>query len=313
MKQRLSEACLPVTRSYRIKNLEEANELAETLGYPVVIKPIDFGGSGGVMKANNQKELQEAFSHSTQHLKNFCGGVDASATDFVIESYINSIHEISVEVMNSQTYRQVIGITDKYLGKEPYFSEIGHCVPSHIYENHTLTEQVSHLAIQACKALDIQVGIAHVEMKIDKNNKITILEVGARTAGDGIMDLYEKATGVNLYRLHCLSYIGKLEKHDLPSSFINTAAIGYFNLKKGFIEDIHPDALTLSNTSHIENIAIKTKVGEQCDSAKDWSTRYGFVEYLFWQHRGKQTFHLIEETQHITNTIFSVKSELAVC
>ena len=184
-------------------------------------------------------------------------------------------------------------------------------MPSSIYDDGVIVEKIEQFALTACAALDIKYGMAHVEMKIGSAGEIVVLEVGARTAGDGIMDLYEKAMGVNLYRLHCLSYLGELTKDDIPQEFLNTAAVGYLTPRDGVIEQINKDNLSAADLNNVDSIVVKAEVGAMAEAAKDWSTRYGFVEYTLWQHQGRESFDVLQSTERITSAIFSIKARVA--
>ena len=309
MKEALANAGLPVVTTKAFHSTNEALAIAESFGYPVVVKPLDFGGSGGVTKASNPNELKEAIQHAESHLNQFCPGVDADPKQLVIEPYIVSEREVSIEVINTPSFRQVIGITDKHLSPEPYFSELAHTVPSNLYNDKAMVKHLEQVAIDACDALDIQYGMAHVEAKVTTDQQVVLIEIGARTAGGSIMDLYEKAMGVNLYQLHCQSYLGQLERADIPTAFLNTAAIGYLHPKPGVISAIN-NALPDTLPPAVDSIVIKTQPGTDVKSAQDWSTRNGFVEYILWQHQGRATFDVIASTKKLSDTLFEMKSEM---
>lgn len=307
LKSSLSSEGLPIVYSYRFRTLDTAREIANKIGYPIVIKPLNFGGSGGIIKVYDESGLISAVNNTHEHLKKFAEHYDSDVNTMLVEPYITTKREVSVEVINTPSFCEVIGITDKYLSDEPYFSEIGHRVPSVINEQ-SLISIIKSTAKKACNVLEIKYGVAHVEMKVDiQNQKIIIIEVGPRTAGDGIMDLYEKATGQNIYELHVKSFLGSLSKDNLPTHFSNTAAICYFHPPQGFIRNI----TRLSNgdpfLNNVNFISVKANVGQKIISAQDWSTRYGFVEYLFWNDLAAKNFDLLKQTNQIAEKIFSVE------
>ena len=69
----------------------------------------------GVVKVESPQQLQQAIRHTQQHLARYSVGVDATPNQMVMEPYIISQREISVEVINAPDFRSVIGITDKIL------------------------------------------------------------------------------------------------------------------------------------------------------------------------------------------------------
>jgi carbamoylphosphate synthase large subunit len=307
MKSVLHGAGMPVVQSYRFNKLNEARGIALKIGYPLVIKPLNFGGSGGVIKVDSSDQLEHAIKQTQDHLAKFAGHYDSDTTTILIEPYIAIKREVSIEVINTPNFRSVIGITDKFLSSEPYFSEVAHLVPSSLTENENISNKLKKIALNACKALGIEYGMAHVEMKVGEDGSCVIIEVGVRTAGDGIMDLYEKATGKNIYELHCKAFLGKLTKEELPKEFQNAAAIGYMHPENGIIDKINIESLNSVDLENIDLVTIRTQIGEKVVSAKDWSTRYGFIEYTLIDNPSATGFDLIKQTSKIANKIFSIK------
>lgn len=306
MKNVLISNNLPAVKSLRFSTVEEAKKLAQEIGYPVVIKPLNFGGSGGVSKIENDEELASNILSTKNHLHIFAKKYDSEERTLLIEPYITIKKEVSVEVINTPAFRKVIGITDKFLGQEPYFSEVGHMVPSLLNTNPTISSKINETALKACEALNIQYGMAHVEMKVGNEGEVIIVEVGVRTAGDGIMDLYEKATHKNIYELHCKAFLNQLTAEDLPKEFYNLAAVGYFHPKIGVIEKISTDSLTANDLDKVDLISIQTKIGQIVAPAKDWSTRNGFVEFTLSKDI-LPSFNLIERTMSLSEKIFSIQ------
>lgn len=309
MKEVLESKNIPVVKSHRFSTIEEAKKLANNIGFPLVIKPLNFGGSGGVIKVENNAELEKNITLTQTHLKMFAEKYDSDADQMLMEPYIQIKREISAEVINTPTFRHVISITDKFLSQEPYFSETGHIVPSLLYRDKCLSAKITEMALKACEALNINYGMAHVEMKIGPDGEIIVIEVGARTAGDGIMDLYEKSTHVNIYELHCKAFLNQLTENELPKEFFNTSAIGYLHPEKGLIKKINLESLTDTDLTHVDLVAIRTQVGQKIESPKDWSTRYGFVEYTLSDLLYDHDFDLIKTTNTIAKKVFSIGTE----
>ena len=51
-------------------NINEAKNVAQNIGYPVVIKPIDNAGSRGVIQIKNSEKMEQYFDESIQFCKN---------------------------------------------------------------------------------------------------------------------------------------------------------------------------------------------------------------------------------------------------
>lgn len=309
MKTTLMAKNIPVVKSYRFSTLLEAEKIAEQIGYPLVVKPLNFGGSGGVYKVEDATKLADTILETQSHLNKYAAHYDSDPVNMLIEPYIDIKREVSVEIINTPSFRSVLGITDKFLSPEPHFSEIAHRIPSSFNQDTTQAKKITDIALSACEALDIKYGMTHVEMKVGSDGTIIVIEVGVRTAGDGIMDLYEKAMDGNMYELHCKSFLNTLMHNDVPTEFINSAAIGYLHPSTGTIEKINLDILNDEELKNIDLIAIRSQVGQEVLPAKDWSTRYGFIEYTLPPSLSADEFDVLKTTNSITQKIFSMSNQ----
>ncbi|WP_244826484.1 acetyl-CoA carboxylase biotin carboxylase subunit family protein [Caballeronia sp. TF1N1] len=301
MKQVLAEAGLPVPRFGAFATLDELKQLTRDIGLPVVIKPRELAGSVGVIKVTSYDAIESAFSQCVADIKALNGAYMTPEDVFVVEEYIQSDNEVSVEVFNQGDIHRVIAVTDKYLGPEPYFVETGHSVPSVQSGNKNLRD----VAERACKALGIQYGIAHFEARITENGDVRIIEVGARTGGDAIMDLVERCYGVNPYQLHVASYLGMpVTLSDSPRSR-GLSAIAFLKAPQGMIERVRilkelPDAVV--------NMQVTAKPLDMSEKPLSWRAREGSVEF-FWNARKPE--HDFDEhlqiARQLSRDIFSIK------
>lgn len=165
MKQRFLDAGLSTPRFEKFSNFDELVSQKQKFNYPVILKPSHFGGSEGVCLACNDEELRSAYNHTKNSMLNHARNFGLKEDCFQIEEYINSTTEISVEVLNTKYGRTILMVTDKFVTNEPYFAEIGHTVPSKYFHN----SRIRSLALDACEAINLDCGVAHVEIKIADN------------------------------------------------------------------------------------------------------------------------------------------------
>jgi len=111
-------------------------------------------------------------------------------------------HTILIEtVAGGQEYsvetfcKNVIGITQKYLGPLPDFVEIGHDHPAEIAAS--THEAIKQAALSALDALGLGWGPAHIEMRVSEDVP-KIIEVNPRLAGGYIPELVRLASGIDL-------------------------------------------------------------------------------------------------------------------
>lgn len=158
---------------------------------------------------------------------------------------------------------------------------MAHLVPSHRTGDQDLTD----LAVRACTALGIDRGLAHVEIKFAADGTAWVIEVAARPGGDGIMDQVERAYSLNPYRLHVGSYLG-FDLLDVVAGALptKTSAIAFLKASPGRIQDVL-DEIPLP--PEVRSINISAKRGDLSQTAKNWSTREGFIE-LEWDELFKE-------------------------
>lgn len=140
MKSLFEKANIPTAKSIQFNDATELKECIKEFTFPVIIKPMDFGGSGGVYLANNEKECMDAYRKSKQIMETYADTFHVSKNKFLIETFIDSDDEVSVEVLCGHHFYEVITVTEKYLSPRPWFTEMGHLVPSHRYKNEDISK-----------------------------------------------------------------------------------------------------------------------------------------------------------------------------
>ncbi len=302
MKLKFIEHKLPSAKFFLLEDVRELDRAIANIGFPLVIKPYDFGGSGGVFLASDEQEALRGLREAQELIATHKEAFKIKGDRYLIEEYISSTEEVSVEVLCGKDFYKTLSVTEKYLSNEPYFAEMAHLVPSH--RNDDL--ELNHLAHEACRALGIHMGLAHVEIKI-KEGKFYLIEVGARTGGDGIMDQIEAAFGFNPYCLHIASYLGfDLRDFQIPKPK-GTASIAFLKSKEGRIKSIKSlEALFLPQ--ELRSIKINASAGSISSVARDWSTREGVVEFL-WENYffNKKTSLPVDLARALSEELFEVE------
>ncbi|WP_328967577.1 ATP-grasp domain-containing protein [Streptomyces sp. NBC_00239] len=182
---------VPSARSTAANSLDEALSAASAIGYPVVVKPASVGGSIGVIKAETQEDLADAYAFATRGVQ-LHGGDN---TVVLVEEYLSG-EEVSVECVTYQGVTTAVAVTRKELGAEPLFEEIGHTLTA----GDPLLETVAPIASAAVKATGTMNGIQHVELRLTPSGP-RVIEVNARIGGDWIGWAVWRATGLSLPRI----------------------------------------------------------------------------------------------------------------
>lgn len=142
--------------------------------YPVIVKPIDGSCSNGVTKVNSPEEWKQALQRAVQASSN---------ASVLIEEYIEG-REVSVESISFHGQHYVLMVTDKETTGAPYFVETAHHQPSNLPQK--IQGKIKSSVKKVLDAMGICNGASHAEFKIDKDENLFFIEVGARGGGDFI-------------------------------------------------------------------------------------------------------------------------------
>ncbi|WP_446038039.1 ATP-grasp domain-containing protein [Streptomyces sp. SID1121] len=178
---------VPSAASMSARSLLEAALAAETIGYPVVLKPAAHAGSIGVIRVNRAEELPSAVEFASAGARQ---GVESNK--ILVEEFLDG-PEVSVECVTHLGTTTVVAVTRKTVGMDPYFEELAHTVDA----ADPLLDTVAPVAAASIRALGLSDGVSHVEMRL-VDGRPRLIEVNARIGGDMIGHLVRLATGIDL-------------------------------------------------------------------------------------------------------------------
>lgn len=267
MRMALRKSGVPIPAFYRVRSKKEyrsaVNKIKEA-GYKCIVKPADNSGSRGIdlLSDFEQETIDNAYEYSKQ---------SSRSGDLMVEEYMEG-DEVSVESLSIDGICHVIQITDKLTTGAPYFVEMGHSQPSVLSED--TKEKIRQITIAANKAIGIENGPAHTEIKITKDGP-KIIELGARLGGDNITThLTTLSTGVDM--VECCINIAMGMAVNLNTRMNRGSAIRYFPLEKGKIKNIE-GVEQAQKIPGVVQVSIVHGVGESVNGIKNSGDRVGFV------------------------------------
>ncbi|MBM7167078.1 ATP-grasp domain-containing protein [Streptomyces sp. G44] len=259
---------VPSAASMTARSLLEAALAAETIGYPIVLKPAARAGSIGVIRVDHAEELPGGFAFAAAGARD---GIES--TNVLVEEYLDG-PEVSVECVTHRGHTTTVAVTRKALGEAPFFEEVAHSVDA----ADPLLDQVAPVATAAIKALGITDGVSHVEMRL-VNNRPRLIEVNARIGGDMIGHLVKLATGVNLARAAADTACGQAP--DLTHTRRSAAAIRLlYPSASGTLTHCHLDASFAARAPWLEQVTFQRRVGDTvilAPAGDMFSARAGFL------------------------------------
>ena len=245
-----------------VVSLEELKIHEKEVTFPCIIKPTDNAGSHGVAKVYSFHELMDNYEYA--HSCSRHGKV-------IVEEYLDG-PEVSVEVMVVDGKVNILQITDKITTEAPHFVEMGHTQPSQL--SNEIQDAIRNVTIAACKAIGIDKGPAHVEMKVTNRGPVMI-ELGARMGGDNITThLVPLSTGIDMVGSTIKVALG--EEPDIKPTLHCGSAIRYFQVPYGTIKAIE-NVEEAQCIPGVKQITFTKQVGEESTPIQCSNDRIGFV------------------------------------
>ena len=204
LRQRLTRGELLSPR-YRLLSVDDdpaaaAAEVAETVGWPCVVKPLSLAGSRGVIRADDAVEFAAAFERVRAILADPEVAADCGDTagQVLVEGYIPGV-EVSLEGLLSGGDLRVLALFDKpdpLVG--PFFEETIYTTPSRLPPD--VQAEVEATAARAARAIGLRDGPVHAELRVNDEG-VWPVDVAARSIGGLCARALSFGTGMSLEEL----------------------------------------------------------------------------------------------------------------
>lgn len=201
MRRALDAAGLDQPRYRVVSGARSAAAAYAELGPVCVVKPVDQSGSLDVRRAGCEEEAVGAFRRA---LRSGRGNGSRGLGLVLVEEYVRG-PEYSVEGYVEDGRVHVLAVTEKILGAEPHFVEVGHIVPARL-EART-ADRIRSYVVRVLEAVALGIGPFHAELRMSARGPL-LMEVAARLPGDRIPDLLRLACGHDLYEIMLRCYLG---------------------------------------------------------------------------------------------------------
>ena len=181
-RERYKGAGMRVPWYARYKAHQDEHQIAATVPYPCVLKPLGLSASRGVIRANEPAEFVEAFAR----IRRLLGDKDVKilreeATGWIqVESFIPG-REFAIEGLVNSGQLRVLAIFDKPDPLDgPFFEETIYVTPSRASEKEQ--SELIHCAGQAVSAIGLTDGPVHIELRLNAEGA-WMLDIAARPIG----------------------------------------------------------------------------------------------------------------------------------
>ena len=187
-------------QAYEINRETDLKALKDKLVYPVMVKPCDGSGSRGAARVDSADELVAAAKNAMA--ASITGRAEIETFIFGKEYGAESI------VIDGEPY--VLSVMQKDMTAPPFYAELGHAIPCGLYFENKVRDTVK----KALKALGVNHGAVNMDMIITNDEKIFIVDIGARMGGNLIgSHIIPLGTGIDYLGALIASAVG--DKADL--------------------------------------------------------------------------------------------------
>ena len=258
------------TPDFTIIELQQAAQIAPSLNYPVVLKPLMLSGSRGVMRADNPSELIEAGKTLTSILRGEPGD-DYERTHALVEGFLDG-PEIALDGFVQNGEFSLLALFDKPDPMNgPCFEESYYITPSR-HDEATRQAIIDEVA-RCCRAYGLRHGPIHAEARITARG-VVLLEMASRTIGGQCAQLIEYVLGVPLEEVVIELMCGKaptLNRRDGHAGvlMIPIPAAGILKRVEGLIE--------ANRQPHVTNLEIHIQPGYELVPLPHGSSYLGFI------------------------------------
>ncbi|RTZ96062.1 MAG: acetyl-CoA carboxylase biotin carboxylase subunit [Candidatus Neomarinimicrobiota bacterium] len=193
-----------------LNDVGEARNLAEKVGYPVMIKASAGGGGRGIRLVKSQDELESAFGSAQAEAKSaFNNG------DLYLEKFVENSRHIEVQIL-ADSSGNTVHLGERECTIQRRHQKLIEESPSVIVDS-DLRKKLGTSAINAAKTVKY-VGVGTVEFLVDKNLNYYFMEMNTRIQVEH--PVTEMVSGVDLIKQQIRMHVGKsfpsfLEKFQL--------------------------------------------------------------------------------------------------
>lgn len=241
------------------------------IDFPAVIKPVALSASRGVIRVNNELELQQA----VERIKNMLieeRQIDQAIRDILLLEEFIPGKEVAVEGMLQNGELDVLAIFDKPDPLDgPFFEETYYITPTSFSKQ--TQQEIKKTILDSCKSYGLTEGPIHAECRINEKG-VWILEVAARTIGGMCGRLLSLGTGHTLEELVLLHAMGqRVEINTLDSAagvlMIPIPSAGILKRVEGLLE--------AQRIAYISELSIEVRDGYELVPLPEGNSYLGFI------------------------------------
>ncbi|BBW95648.1 acetyl-CoA carboxylase biotin carboxylase subunit [Geobacillus sp. FSL W8-0032] len=192
-RETMREAGVPIVPGSRgvIETLDEAQAIAQEIGYPVIIKATAGGGGKGIRVARNEEELIKGINITQQEAATAFGNPGV-----YIEKYIEDFRHVEIQVL-ADSYGNTIHLGERDCSIQRRLQKLVEEAPSPALDDE-MRQKMGEAAVKAAKAVNYT-GAGTVEFIYDhRHRQFYFMEMNTRIQVEH--PVTELITGVDLVK-----------------------------------------------------------------------------------------------------------------
>jgi formate-dependent phosphoribosylglycinamide formyltransferase (GAR transformylase) len=191
MKEALRQAGIPCAESIGADQAAEVRTFAQRVGFPIIIKPRDAAGASGTIRADDDRELEEALGSI-----HFGAGASVAVEEFIEghEGFYDTVSingQVVIEFVSHYYPNVLEAMRTRWIS--PVF------ITTNRVDRAAGYSEVKTLGRRVLPVLGIGTSATHMEWFFGPKG-LKFSEIGCRPPGVGAWDLYCAANDFDLYR-----------------------------------------------------------------------------------------------------------------
>jgi biotin carboxylase len=182
-----------------VADFDEARRFAEASGYPMVLKPAWGAASEGAHVIADEKRLREVFDQLEQDSHSYYAGI-------LVEQYLTGKF-VSAEIGLSHGKFVRLAVSERKTWDQHEALEVGTTIPAVISRQEY--ESVMKFAERVVNAVDLRLGIFHVEVMLGADGQPRLIELNPRIMGSCLPNLFRLAGGGDPFELLVRVYLNE--------------------------------------------------------------------------------------------------------
>lgn len=226
VRQRLVERGVPQQAFQLATSNDELIQAVQTLGLPVLIKPVDGYGSQNIVVLQDPEDLAPWMTPLNDMLPSHADyGLGVRANDrLVVERFMKG-QIVGCDTVTLKGQHQLLGVNEKLFYEPPSFAIEGGCFIPNQGQFAELEAYVKALL----DAVDFDWGYAHIEIMLTAEGPY-VIEINPRLVGAKIARLVSMALGVSVHQHLIALHLGQAD-------FLEPAQSGQVAVSRWLVAD----------------------------------------------------------------------------